>query len=1070
MSGLTIYRASAGSGKTYALAMDFILLVLKVPEKYQHILAVTFTNKATAEMKNRILSELNSLANSHDSDMRQQLEEESGLHGDKLNIRAKEVLDTILHNYSRFHIETIDRFFQRAIRVFTKELGLAAGYQVELDPSPVLSEAVDALIHDLDQDSELMEWVGAYARERIEDGKHWNLKRDIMDLGKEINKERFQEKGEELRKVLDDRESLKAYLKKMNRIRYSFEKRIFGYAQEAVDIMEKEIIEAEDFKGKGSGIGAYFLRWANSDFREPTATILKSFDVPEEWVVKGSQATDRMIDAYNKGLGECLKKCLKLFKEEYDIYLSSYEVKNFLPVLGILNEISNRMKRYSEEQGIFLLSDSPRFLYGIIDGNEAPFIYEKIGTYFHHYMIDEFQDTSSMQWKNFLPLIDNSLAFMRMNLVVGDVKQSIYRWRNSDWEILSEKIHRQFGEDQMDVVGLTHNWRSRENIIAFNNDFFTASMNIYSNHFSQGDNENIYSEKIRNAYADLAQEVPDIPGREDGYVHVSMPEAETTEDWRVSVHEKLIKKIEMLQEQGFQPYEIAILVRRKWEGREIADVLLNRKRQNPDSGYRYDVISNESLFLSNASSVRLILNVMRYLDNPGDRLNHAQLLFEYSRLLGNTDNLIVEEILADGITGDPVGNVIPKGFYDEAARLKYLTLTELTESIISLFTLNSLPSQVPYLLAFQDLVLDYSKNKPADINSFLEWWDENGEEKALNISEDQNAIRVMTIHKAKGLEFRAVIIPYCNWSLDHNTRFNSEVLWCTPEQGPFNQLPLIPVPYRSSLNKTIFRKDYEEEQFRVFIDHLNLLYVAMTRARDALIVFGKRSSKSSSNKLSTASNLLESILIKGTMPSCRDAILEEKNFEWTYGEINFKKKEETAGQLEQEMISQLISHKFSGKLRLKYRGMDFFDPESEKRINKGNIMHEIFSLILTHEDVDMAVDKIRREGLLDKGEAESIRKEIKQTLNIEPFRDWFSGEWEVIAEKDILNREGALKRPDRVMLQDESLIVVDYKFGHSKSPGHKQQVKQYMNTLKQMNYQDVIGYLWYVHLDELIEV
>ena len=1071
MSGLTIYRASAGSGKTFALALDFIRIVLKVPEKYQHILAVTFTNKATAEMKNRILSELNRLAGGHDSDMRATLEKESGLKGSDLDNKAREVLEIILHNYSRFHIETIDHFFQRAIRVFTREIGLAAGYQVELDPGPVLSEAVDELLHDLDQHPDLLKWIGSYAKERVEEGKHWNLKKDILELGKEINKERFQEREEALHQVFNDREQLQDYIREMDRIRFSFEKKLSGYGTEALAIMEREGLELDDFKGKSSGVGAYFHHWANANYKEPSSTILKSDENPEEWIAKGSDARERVLGAYNRGLKDCLRDCLHLFHEEYLAYLSSIEVKSFLHVLGILNEISIRMHAFTREQGIFLLSDSPRFLYGVIDGNDAPFIYEKIGNYFHHYMIDEFQDTSSMQWKNFLPLIDNSLAFMRENLVVGDVKQSIYRWRNSDWEILSEKIHRQFGQEQMEIVGLAQNWRSRENIVAFNNDFFSAAMQVYSDHFSQDGPENGYSGKIRNAYGNLAQEVPPIPGREGGYIHVSMPEAGNAADWRSAVHGKLIEHIEMLQDSGFRPSEIAILVRRKWEGRQIADVLLHHKRLNPESTFSYDVISNESLFLSNAQSVRVILCVLGYLDRPGDRLNHAHLLIEYSRLNDNSEEFNVDEILSDGITGKHRGEVLPAGFYEKADSLKYLTLTELTEKIISIFRLNGLPSQIPYLLAFQDLILDYSRNKPADIHSFLDWWEENGEEKALNVSEDQDAMRVMTIHKAKGLEFRAVIVPYCNWSLDHTTGFGKkEVLWCVPTGEPFNRLPLVPVSYKSDLKLTMFRKDYEDEHFRVYMDHLNLLYVALTRARDALVIFGKRSTKSSSNRLSDASDLLERILTKDVLPSCSKANWSEEKSEWTLGEMRFDQGRKSDVQTEQVVIRELVSHPFTGKLRLKYRGRDFFDHEAEKRVNQGNIMHEIFSLIRTCDDVDRAVDKIRREGMLDPGEAENFRMEIRKILQIEPFRDWFSGHWKVIAERDILIPEGALRRPDRVMLQEDRLVVVDYKFGQSKTKEHKDQVKQYMNILEHMNYGDVKGFLWYVLQNELIEI
>ncbi len=1073
MSPLTIYRASAGSGKTFALARDFLRLVLRVPEKYRHILAVTFTNKATAEMKSRILGELNRLAGGLDSDMRAMLEKESGLHGQELEKRAREILDSILHDYSHFHVETIDRFYQRVIRVFTREIGLAAGYRIELESDQVLSEAVDGLLHELDRDHELLSWIESYAKERVEEGRHWNLKNDILELGKEINKERYQEESAALGKVLADKGRLQAFMDEMDRMRYGFEKKLSGYALEALGIMKKEGVETGDFKhGSLKGIGGCFRRWAYGDYKKPSRTVMKSDENPEEWVSQASGAKDRVLHAYENGLGDCLSNCLQLFTDKYRSYRSAVEIKKHLYVLGILNEISDRMHAYTKEQGIFLLSDASRFLYGIIDGNEAPFIYEKTGDYFHHYMIDEFQDTSSMQWKNFLPLIDNSLAFMRDNLVVGDVKQSIYRWRNSDWEILSERIHRQFDEEQLEVRGLDRNWRSRRNIVAFNNDFFSGAVKVYSGQFGSGDGGNGsdkpgYAGKIESAYSDLAQKVPGLPGKEGGFVRIQLFDAEKGKDWKASAHRQVIETIERLQDSGLQPSDTAILVRTAKEGKQISDVLLDHKSRNPESRYKYDVISNDSLFLAGASSIRVILGVMRYLNRPDHRLNLAELLIEYHRLSPGIAEIPAADILAEGLADDRVKGFLPAAFYDMAENLKYLSLTELTGKIIQMFGLDGRPSQIPYLLAFQDIILDYLKSRPADIPSFLDWWDENGEKKVLSLSEEQNAIRVMTIHKAKGLEFGAVIIPYCNWSLDHMGGYRRPVLWCTPAEEPFSRIPLLPVLYGSGLRDTVFRKDYEDENFRIYMDHLNLLYVAMTRAQDALIAFGRKNGKA---QLADVSVLLNRVLTQGAMPSCPGGTWIEETGQWILGELNFKGEPKPADEKRQSLIRQYSSHPFSGKLKLVYRGTDFFDPEAKNRIDYGNLMHGIFSMIASHSDVDRAVDRIRREGMIGREEAEKIRSEIRQILHIEPFRGWFDGSWKVIAERDILDRAGALKRPDRVMMKEDRLIVVDYKFGHTRAAAHKQQVQQYTRILRQMNYRDVEGYIWYVLLGELIKI
>ncbi len=365
-------------------------------------------------------------------------------------------------------------------------------------------------------------------------------------------------------------------------------------------------------------------------------------------------------------------------------------------------------------------------------------------------MIDEFQDTSGLQWKNFKPLIDNSLAYNQKCLIVGDVKQSIYRWRNSDWEILSEVIPLEFNPAQMEEKELQHNWRSRAAIVDFNNDFFTASRDLLKEFFQrEGGDGGQYSQKIDRAYGDVVQLLPDLPGKDGGYVRTSMIRNEKGMDWKASVHDQVIRTIELLQDRGLALSDIAILVRTKRDGKEVSDAILNYKSQHPGSGYRYDMISNESLFLVTALSVRIITGVLKYLIQPGDQINLAQLIYEYHRFNPGRDE--EPDFLAAGT------DRLPAAFLKHIDTLRYLTLTELTERIIRMFSLHKREEETPYLIAFQDVILDYSRNHPADINSFLTWWDEHGGEVALNVSEDQDAIRVMTIHKAKGLA-----IPSCD--------------------------------------------------------------------------------------------------------------------------------------------------------------------------------------------------------------------------------------------------------------------------------------------------------------------
>ena len=1049
MSGLTIYKASAGSGKTFTLARDYLSLVIQDPEVFRHILAVTFTNKATDEMKGRILEELYRLASGEESSIRTEIMEQQELDGSELSARAKIILETILHNYSRFHIETIDRFFQRAIRAFTREIGLAAGYEVELDAPRILSEAVDMMLDGLDQDPELQKWFVDFAREKVQEGKHWNLKNDLLVLGAELNNERFQEESTELVSQLSDREKLNRFQTALNSIKFSFENGLVGLAKDALRIMNEAQLDAGDFKG-AYGVGWFFGRILRGDYRPPSNTILNAVDTPENWYARASEEKDRILTAYDGGLNDLLKKIASLYESDYRKYKTAGSVRSFLYTLGILTDISARMQEYSLDQGIFLLSDGARFLYGIIEDNETPFIYEKVGNYFHHFMIDEFQDTSGLQWKNFKPLIDNSLAYNRKCLIVGDVKQSIYRWRNSDWEILSEVIPQAFNPAQMEEKELKQNWRSRRNIVNFNNDFFTSSRDILKEFFqSEGEDGDLYPQKIDRAYGDVIQQVPDQPGKDGGFVRISKIREETG-DWKSVVHGQVIELIEQVQDRGLSLSDIAILVRTKREGKEISDAILQHKSQHPGSVYRYDMISNESLFLGNALSVRIIAGVLKYLTQPGDLINLAQLVYECR--LFNEGQAFENDFLAAGIEG------LPAAFMEQIDTLRYLTLTELIERIIRLFVLNSREEETPYLLAFQDVILDYSRNNPADINSFLYWWIEFGENVALTVSEDQDAIRVMTIHKAKGLQFPVVIIPYCHWSFDHRG-LNAEILWCKPEESPFNQFSLLPVKYSSALIDTYFDKEYQAERFRVYVDHLNLMYVAFTRAMEGLFIFAPLPDR---DKLTNAADMLHKI-------SLGDSI-EKNGVTWMSGDFHSLGSSGKKVKREQLLISRLFSNEFSGKLRLQYRGTSFFDIRAEQRIHQGNLMHELFSRIRSTADIDKAIEAIRREGMVETADAKKLKGEISRLIRDSDVMQWFDGSWKVIAEQDILTPEGTLRRPDRVMIKEKQVIVVDYKFGRQQSASHRSQVKKYTQMLEEMSYEEVKGFIWYVNLKEVVKV
>jgi ATP-dependent helicase/nuclease subunit A len=1076
VTGLTIYRASAGSGKTHTLVGDYLDIIFSNPGKFAHVLAVTFTNKATAEMKKRILAELSALAEGKDSDFREGLLDKYKLTEEKLGEKASDMLGRILQNYSRFYIETIDKFFQRVIRSFAREIRLQPAYTIEMNEDRVLEEAVDMMLSEADQDKFLSRWLSEFADQKIIEGRHWNLKTDILSFSKEIFREKFRESSDELMKYLEDRGNIDRFVNELNRYKYSFENRLKDLGEKAMRIISDSGLEVDDFSNKSRGPAGYLEKLSKKIIEKPGAYVKNSLYNQGGWHSQKSERKEEILRAYNSGLNEILAEVMDIMDREFIIYNSVKYTDRFLYTLGILTDIARKISIYLDEKNVFLISNAAYFLKEIIGDNEAPFIYEKTGNYFTHFMIDEFQDTSRMQWNNFKPLIENSLALNHQNLVVGDVKQSIYRFRNSDWEILAEGINNDFRSELVTFRSLTENRRSRVEIINFNNRLFRSCREVLGEKFAGSEDVSEdspdFRTKLRNVYADIVQEIPKEQQKKGGCVEISFLESEDEKTWEEKSAEKVIETIMMLQDHGYEPRDIAILVRKKEEGKRIADALLRQKKMSgEESAYRFDMISDELLYLESSSPVRLILGVLKFLVDPGHKINKSELVNEYRRYIYEEEDMVdMHELFrtAGEGTEEDFGRFMPEGFTELSAELPYLSLNEITESIISLFKLNKRSQDLAYLYAFQDILIEYSRTEPPDITSFLRWWDEYGIEKSLITSEAQNAIRVMTIHKAKGLQFPAVIIPYCSWNLDHS-HMQPEILWCTPRVHPFSQLNLIPVRYSSGLIDTIFRNEYLLEKFRIHVDNLNLLYVALTRSQDSLFVMAPFQPEKT-DRLTRISDLLGIALTQEGTDNDLPHNFDRKSLIWRTGEVDDRTQMQIM-QAVSEFIKDTVSNTGSRtRLRTRWHGTDFLEGSKERGINSGKFIHEILQSIDNVSELEVAAERAVREGKLNSGESLEIRQEIIEFLGLEPVKRWFSGEWKVLKERDIITAEGQLRRPDRIMMKGSEVIIIDYKTGRSKLKAHERQMRDYIGLVRKMGYQDVTGWLCYIRLKEIIQI
>lgn len=1078
---LTVYKASAGSGKTHRLTGEYLSLLFTSPFSYRHILAVTFTNKATEEMKSRIILELAKLVKGDKSDYLDLLMEQYNLSEDRVREQARKILVSILHDYSAFSISTIDRFFQQTMRAFTREIGLGGGYNVELDTNKVLSEAIDSMLYDLERsdNEQLLDWLIRFSEEKIENGDTWNIRSDIQSLSSEIFKESYKAFSNEIQADIANKGLLDEYKQTLLAIIHKFENTSKQIAEKALNTMLRFDLHPEDFKGGSRSPFISFQRWANGEIKAPTDTFKKLPDDISAWYTKttSSELKSRIEEAFGHGINDCVSDIIDLYDNNIS-YQSAYEINRYFFALGILGDVDKKIREYAAENNIMLISDTTELLNEIIQGADSPFVYEKIGTRIDSYMIDEFQDTSGMQWSNFLPLVKDSLAAGNKNLIVGDVKQSIYRWRNSDWKLLDEQLDVDFRISGVNHQSLNTNWRSCKNVIDFNNAIFEIGPALLQNLFNENiladtanDETNPFYSRIKKAYGESYQYIPEKGQSkpDNGHVRVEFIDTDENPNWQNYALAQLPACIESFQDKGYSLKDIAILVRTKKEGAEVANFLLEYKgKQETNTKYKYDIISDEALYIRNSKSIKLVISLLKYLINPSDPTLKALAIYEYYKF---KDQLSPEEAIRShfSLVAD-----FPEEVLSKLHRIQELPLYEMTEEIFDLFHEAMDKNENIYIQAFLDMVLDFMVRRSSDLYSFLQWWDETGQKQTIFTPDGQDAIRIMTIHKSKGLEFKAVIMPFGNWEIDHKL---TTILWCHPKVEPFDKLHLVPVKYSQKLEDTIFAYEYFDEKLHAYIDNLNILYVAFTRAKDDLIVYSPKP-KERQKSINSISSLLWTCM----HTTARKEVDHSKTFihlnefldtntdTFELGETSTVAKQNTRVSINENEISitNIANIPFDNRLRLKLNNKYFFTDKGKREY--GTLMHEIVSKITSLSDLDKVVETYRLEGHITVKEESHIIELITEYLSNPKIAEWYSSDYRVLNEVQILQPNGTFIRPDRVMIKNGQVLVIDYKFGEKEDKKYNKQVKNYMSQIKKMGYSDIKGYICYITLGVIEEV
>lgn len=1157
MGNVKIISASAGSGKTYRLAYEYVRAVVEDPTQYRRILAVTFTNKATEEMKSRILSELDRLASGADSPYLADLEHDLGLTGETVRARAAQCRTKILHDYGRFNVLTIDKFFQRIIRSFIRELGLDMSYTLELQTDSILESAADRLIESIRNDDKLRRWIMLFVEDRIAQNQRWDVRSELVELGSEIFRERFARGAEPL-----PREEIGRIVAVESARVAKIRERMQALAGQVLNVISEASLSADDFMGKGNSFVSY-LRDVNEGGLKPyTKRVTDALESDEKWAPKTSPRKAEIM-AIAPRLRELLGELTRMYDENITAINTTSLVQENFRAYALLTELALKAREVCAEMNIVPISETNDIIGRLIGGNDAPFIYEKTGGTISRYMIDEFQDTSLRQWENFVPLLENALSQSPSSpvLLVGDVKQSIYRWRGGDWQILGKLAPETFRDTE--IFNLDTNYRSAETIVKFNNSMISEIVRLADHNIGgivdefrgkgvpvsrlepfegilsaayAGHSQN-FSKDAGKGYVRITEipkggagEAGDAPGTDRGagtaYAAEDMartearvsgdtggagaalgvsgagaapaasiahttpvghaagvaqtgnasavgatltgntnmaPAAALTTTVPAGTRSLLIETVESLQRRGYAPGDIAILVRYNRQGSEIAQELLDYKASNPDSPFCYDLVTQEALTLGNSPVVNFIVSAMELAVRPDNSIRKAV----YNRFLGR------------GIDAEFGGE---ESLFLHGLRL--VSIEEAFERILSHFSLGKRTADIAYIQALHNHIHGFSASKIADIPIFLKWWEESGRFLSVNVPSDRSAIGILTIHKAKGLQYKAVIIPECSWKLGPKT---NSLFWATAGEGPFRELGKVPLRWKNMVADSYFAGDYLEELVLSHVDNINTFYVAATRTEEELHIFIPEGQKAGVSIAGLVFGAIERVAEDTAEGKADGEAATEVRIGEMIGkagvhngcrvyEFGMPYTGENMAVAERPAQAAYYSARRVNPVRFSTASSRYFEDEgSNMRLsprNYGIVMHRVFENINSVGDIDTELEKMHALAEISDEERSAVAGLIRESLADETIRSWFDPSWDTVRNEAniIVPRSHGLKRPDRVITKGNRAVVVDYKFGTVKKDSYAAQIRRYMELLGRMGYREVTGYIWYISLRDVVEV
>mgnify|MGYP003292442749 CR=1 FL=1 len=1073
---LKIYKASAGSGKTFRLTMEFLKYVIEDPTCYERVLAVTFTNKATAEMKMRIVSTLYGIANDLEESqgdiatiLREMGEKDAKFRSHTYIVaQAKIALSLMLHNFSNFHIETIDSFFQSVLRNLEKELGLGTHLNLELEVKPLLSEAVETLLDRITEEDTLRCWVSRFISDQIDSEKGWNISDKIAKFSENLFSEQFRLRSKKMFDLVkSDESSITVYLDKICEEKKKRNDGILLLIKQFQEFNIEHGYTIENYYRKTYGLYGYIDKLAHGKTPNSKGEIIASIANREESPFKKGVGS-RQEEEYVLSILDGIEKNREFIRE------IEYIEKNFFCV-GLISFVEKYIREINDEMNQFILADTQILLNDMIEDSDAPFIYEKIGTYLDHIMIDEFQDTSETQWSNFKPLILECASRRMDSLIVGDQKQSIYRFRNGNWQLLGN-LSDEMAQISPRVEPLDTNWRSESRIVEFNNYIFEKMPVMYED----GKNNHPLLASMIQAYKDASQKCKKAEKAERGYVKAQFFEKKNVEEYKESVLRALSDEIRFFQQKGVKPEQMAILVDKKDYIADIAEYFASYKMEEGNQGYCFDLISENAYKLDASETVQCIVSAMQYIalhiyntDGNGKKqdsdLAMVQLLRLYESVGRNLDESTSFFPNPRKLTDDQIE------FLESINRLSMLPLYEMVEEIYRVMRLERIPEQESYYCFFLDKINEFLTKKSSDLSIFLHYWDDYLHEQPIS-SGEASGIKVMTIHKSKGLEFQTVLIPFCDWGLKYSPQ-KTNYLWETTESlpSPLNTFPLVAIKKVDDLSSSYFSDSFYKEEVEEYMDKLNLLYVALTRAEKNMSIFGmlKSETKGKEEKEDTSvSHRLVTILKYSEFGNWDD-----DNNIFLSGEVDVEEettKFDTKNPFKRspnKLSFNCLTYTQKGKFRQSNKSNDFiedndFETTQNEYIDKGKLLHYLFSKISTADDIEKVVNQMEFEGLFESVEQKrKILSSVRKAMETEEAQRWFRPGLKLYNECSILYRDEngdvQVRRPDRVICEGNHMTVVDFKFG-KKSPKYQKQIDEYVDLLERMGYQ-ADGHIWYLN-------